>query len=134
MTRMAGSIKGVTDFLGVKPNYAAQANEAIVSDAREFGARAEANALVSNAGLKAQAHIMSAQAYADAKVAQGAAAGQSSMVSGITSGLGGLAGGISKLGRPAARAGAGGSISFGGSNVLGELIGDYSGGLGGTLG
>ena len=116
MTRMAGSIKGVTDFLGVKPNYAAQGNESIVGDAREFGKRAEANAMVSNAGLKAQADIMSAQHYADAQVAQGAAAGQSSMVGGITSGLSGLSGFMPK----------GGLFGGGGGAVAGTNASDFN--------
>ena len=90
MTRMAGSIKGVTDFLGVKPEYGRMGSEAIGRAAQEFSKVTQGNALTANAGMKAQADIAAAQHYADAQVAMGAAEGQSSMVSGITSGIGGL--------------------------------------------
>jgi hypothetical protein len=121
--RFAGS-KNITDFLGVKPGYAAQGNEAIAGDAREFGARAEANAMVSNAGLKAQADIMSAQHFADAAVAKGEAAGQSSMVGGIAGGLGGLSGFIPK----------GGLFGGGGGSAVGNTVGGLGGGAGGLFG
>jgi|AACY02.6.fsa_nt_gi hypothetical protein len=98
MTRMAGSIKGVTDFLGVKPNYSAQGSQTIADMAKEFATVTQGNALAANAGMKAQADIAAAQHYADAGVAAGAAAGQASMVGGIASGLGGLAGGFNKAG------------------------------------
>ena len=130
MTRMAGQAKGITKFLGVKPEYGEMGNENIGRRAQEFAMVTQGNALAANAGMKGLADIQSAQAYADAGVAAGAAAGQASMVGGIASGIGGLAGGFNKAGGGAAsRAGS----SFGGSNVLGGgLIGDYSGGLTGT--
>ncbi len=129
MTRMAGTVKGITDFLGTKPVYAQMGAEAIGRNAQEFAKVTQGNALAANAGMKGLADIQSAQAYADAGVAAGAAAGQASMVGGIASGLGGLAGGFSKAGGGAASSA---GSSFGGSNVLGGLIGDYSGGLTGT--
>ena len=99
MTRMAGSIKGVTDFLGVKPEYGEMGGENIGRRAQEFAMVTEGNALAANAGMKGLADIQSAQAYADAGVAAGQAAGQASMVGGIASGIGGLAGGFSKAGK-----------------------------------
>ena len=123
MTRMAGSIKGVTDFLGVKPEYGEMAAENIGRRAQEFATVTQGNALAANAGMKGLADIQSAQAYADAGVAAGQAAGQASMIGGIAGGLGGLASGISKLG-----GGGGGwkdasSIGFAGNQVnsLGRL-------------
>lgn len=92
MTRMAGSIKGVTDFLGVKPNYGAQASQTIADTAKEFATVTKGNALTANAGMKAQADIAAAQHYADAQVAAGAAQGQASMVGGIAGAIGGLGG------------------------------------------
>ena len=131
MTRMAGSIKGVTDFLGVKPEYGEMAAENIGRRAQEFARVTQGNALAANAGMKGLADIQSAQAYADAGVAAGQAAGQASMVGGIASGISGLAGGFSKVGAGGGASSAG--YSFGGSNVLGGApIGDYSGGLSGT--
>lgn len=130
MTRMAGSIKGVTDFLGVKPEYGEMGAENIGRRAQEFAMVTQGNALAANAGMKGLADIQSAQAYADAGIAAGQAAGQASMIGGIASGIGGLAGGFSKVGAGAASSA---GSSFGGSNVLGgSLIGDYSGGLSGT--
>ncbi len=96
---MAGQVKGVTDFLGVKPAYAEMGSEAIGRAAQEFSKVTQGNALAANAGMKAQADIQSAQHYADAGVAAGAAAGQASMVGGIAGGLGGLASGFSKAGK-----------------------------------
>ena len=90
MTRMAGSIKGVTDFLGIKPAYGEMAAEDIGRRAQEFAMITQGNALAANAGMKGLADIQSAQAYADAGVAAGQAAGQASMVGGIASGIGGL--------------------------------------------
>ena len=87
---MAGSNKGVTDFLGIKPAYGEMANENIGRRAQEFAMITEGNALAANAGMKGLADIQSAQHYADAEVARGQAAGQSAMVGGIASGLGGL--------------------------------------------
>ena len=126
MTRMAGQAKGVTDFLGVKPDYAAQGNEAIMGDANEFAMRSEANAMVSNAGLKAQADILSAQHYADASATAANASAQSSMIGGIAGGLGGLAGGLGGLGG----GGGLGSIDAGAgtSNLFGNKIGGFGGG------
>ena len=98
MTRMAGSIKGVTDFLGVKPNYGAQGSQNIADTAKEFATVTQGNALTANAGMKAQADIASAQHYADAQVAAGAAQGQASMVGGIAGGIGGLASSFGKSG------------------------------------
>jgi len=121
---MAGQVKGVTDFLGVKPAYAEMGSEAIGRAAQEFSKVTQGNALAANAGMKAQADIQSAQHYADAGVAAGAAAGQASMVGGIASGLGGLAGGFSKAGA------SGGGSSFGNSGF--GSFGNYSGGLSGT--
>jgi hypothetical protein len=95
---MAGSIKGVTDFLGVKPNYGAQGSQTIADTAKEFATVTQGNALTANAGMKAQADIASAQHYADAQVAAGAAQGQASMVSGIAGGIGGLGGLFNKAG------------------------------------
>ena len=95
---MAGSIKGVTDFLGVKPNYSAQGSQTIADTAKEFAMVTKGNALTANAGMKAQADIASAQHYADAQVAAGNAAGQSAMVSGIAGGIGGLGGLFNKAG------------------------------------
>ena len=95
---MAGSIKGVTDFLGVKPNYGAQGSQTIADTAKEFATVTQGNALTANAGMKAQADIASAQHYADAQVAAGNAAGQSAMVSGIAGGIGGLGGLFNKAG------------------------------------
>ena len=99
MTRMAGSIKGLGSFLGTRPDYAAQGTQSVVDAAREFASVAEGNALVTNAGLKAQADIASAQHYADATAAGAQASSQASLVGGIAGGLGGLAGGIVKLGK-----------------------------------
>ena len=117
---MAGSIKGVTDLLGVKPNYSAIGSQNIADTAREFATVTQGNALAANAGMKAQADIAAAEHYADAQVAAGNAAGQASMVSGIASGIGGL-GGMFKGGF------GGGGGSFGGSGF--GSFGDYSGGL-----
>ena len=110
MTRMAGSIKGVTDFLGVKPNYGAQASQTIADTAKEFATVTKGNALTANAGMKAQADIAAAQHYADAEVAAGAAQGQASMVRGIAGGIGGL-GGLFK-----------GGIGSGGGTSASELL------------
>ena len=98
MTRMAGSIKGVTDFLGVKPNYGAQASQTIADTAKEFATVTQGNALTANAGMKAQADIAAAQHYADAQVAAGAAQGQASMVGGIAGAIGGLGSSFGKSG------------------------------------
>jgi hypothetical protein len=124
MQRMAGQAKGVTDFLGIKPDYAAQGNEAIMGDANEFAMRSEANAMVSNAGLKAQADILSAQHYADASATAANASAQSSMIGGIAGGLGGLAGGIGKAGFSygQTKLGAGGGV-VGGIGTLGPNYG-----------
>ena len=89
MRRMAGS-KGVTDFLGIKPEYGEMGAENIGRRAQEFAMVTQGNALAANAGMKGLADIQSAQAYRDAEVAVGQAAGQSAMVGGIASGLGGL--------------------------------------------
>lgn len=121
MTRMAGSIKGITNFLGDKPNYSAIGSQTIADNAREFATVTQGNALAANAGMKAQADIAAAQHYADAQVAAGNAAGQASMVSGIASSIGGL-GGLFKGGL-----GGGGGGGFGGSGF--GSFGDYSGGL-----
>ena len=131
MTRMAGSNKALTNFIGVKPEYGAMGAENIGRRAQEFAMVTQGNALAANAGMKGLADIQSAQAYADAGVAAGEAAGQASMIGGIASGIGGLAGGFGKGGAGGGASSAG--YSFGGSNVLGGgLIGDYSGGLTGT--
>jgi hypothetical protein len=122
MTRMAGSIKGVTDFLGVKPNYSAIGSQNIADMAREYATVTQGNALAANAGMKAQASIAAAEHYADAEVAAGNAAGQASMVSGIASGIGGLGGLFGK-------AGGGGGFGESGFGSLGIELGDYSGGL-----
>jgi len=99
MTRMAGSIKGIGSFLGTRPDYAAQGSQSVVDAAREFSSVAEGNALVTNAGLKAQADIAAAQHYADATAAGAQAQSQASMIGGIAGGLGGLASGIGSLGK-----------------------------------
>ena len=99
MTRMAGSIKGLGSFLGTRPDYAAQGTQSVVDAAREFASVTEGNALVTNAGLKAQADIAAAQHYADATAAGAQAQSQASMVGGIAGGLGGLASGIGSLGK-----------------------------------
>jgi hypothetical protein len=96
--RMAGSIKGLGSFLGTRPDYAAQGAQSVQDAAREFASVTEGNALVTNAGLKAQADIASAQHYADAAAAGAQAQSQASMVGGIASGLGGLAGFMPKGG------------------------------------
>ena len=98
MTRMAGSIKGVTDFLGVKPEYGAMGAQTIADTAKEFAAVTEGNAMAANAGMKAQADIAAAQHYADASATAANASAQSSMIGGIAGGLGGLASGIGGLG------------------------------------
>ena len=90
MTRMAGSNKALTNFIGVKPEYGEMAAEDIGRRAQEFARVTQGNALAANAGMKGLADIQSAQAYRDAEVAVGQAAGQSAMVGGIASGLGGL--------------------------------------------
>ena len=91
-------IKGVTDFLGVKPEYGAMGAQTIADTAKEFAAVTEGNAMAANAGMKAQADIAAAQHYADASATAANASAQSSMIGGIAGGLGGLAGGIGKLG------------------------------------
>ena len=131
MTRMAGSRKGVTDFLGIKPAYGEMAAEDIGRRAQEFAMITQGNALATNAGMKGLADIQSAQAYADAGVAGAGYGAQASLVGGATDGAIGLAGGFSRVGAGGGASSAG--YSFGGSNVLGGgLIGDYSGGLSGT--
>ena len=95
---MAGQVKGVTDFLGVKPEYGMIGSQGIADQAREIAAITAGNALATNAGLKARADMAAAEHYADATIAAGQAQGQASMIGGIASGLGGLAGGIGKLG------------------------------------
>ena len=87
---MAGSIKGVTDFLGVKPEYGMIGSQGIADQAREVAAITAGNALATNAGLKAQADIASAEHYADATIAAGQAEGQASMIGGIAGGFAGL--------------------------------------------
>ena len=118
MTRMAGQIKGITNFLGTKPQYGNIGGQSINDAADDFQTVVFGNAQLRNAGLKAQADIASAQHYADAQAAAGAAQGQASMVSGIASGIGGLGGLFGK---------AGGGGGFGGSGF--GSFGDYSGGL-----
>ena len=118
---MAGSIKGVTDFLGVKPNYGAQGSQTIADTAKEFATVTQGNALTANAGMKAQADIASAQHYADAQVAAGNAAGQSAMVSGIAGGIGGL-GGLFK-----------GGLNLGGGGSVGNISGSLGSGVGGSI-
>ena len=87
---MAGQIKGITNFLGTKPQYGNIGGQSINDAADDFQTVVFGNAQLRNAGLKAQADIASAQHYADAQAAAGAAQGQASMVSGIASGIGGL--------------------------------------------
>ena len=87
MTRMAGSIKGVTDFLGVKPEYGEMAAENIGRRAQEFARVTQGNALAANAGMKGLADIQSAQAYRDAGVAAAGSAAQASMVGDVATGL-----------------------------------------------
>jgi hypothetical protein len=91
MTRMAGSVKGVTDFLGIKPEYGVMGSQTIADTAREIAAITEGNALARNAGLKAEADMAAAQHYGAAEIAAGQAQGQASLVGGIASGIGGLA-------------------------------------------
>ena len=92
MTRMAGSIPGLTDFLGTKPEYGRLGAESIGRTAQEYASITQGNAMLKNAEMKAQADIEAAQAYADAGVAAGQAAGQASMVGGIAGAIGGLGG------------------------------------------
>ena len=124
MTRMAGSIKGVTDFLGVKPEYGAMGAQTIADTAKEFAAVTEGNAMAANAGMKAQADIAAAQHYADASATAANASAQSSMIGGIAGGLGGLAGGIGKAGFSygQTKLGAGGGV-VGGIGTLGPNYG-----------
>ena len=88
---MAGQVKGVTDFLGVKPEYGMIGSQGIADQAREVAAITAGNALATNAGLKARADMAAAEHYADASIAAGQAQGQASMIGGIASGLAGLA-------------------------------------------
>jgi len=127
MTRMAGSIKGVTDFLGVKPEYGVMGSQSIADQAREVAAITQGNALAANAGMKAQADMAAAEHYADAAIAAGQAQGQESMIGGIAGGLGGLAPGIAKF---LGKGGGGGSFNFGAetSNLFGNKIGSFGGG------
>ena len=125
MIRMAGSRKGITDFLGVKPEYGEMGGENIGRRAQEFAMVTQGNALAANAGMKGLADIQSAQAYADAGVAAGEAAGQASMIGGIASGIGGLAGGFGKGGGftyGKTKIGAGGGV-VGGIGTLGPNYG-----------
>jgi len=123
MQRMAGQAKGITDFLGVKPEYGMIGSQGIADQAREVAAITAGNALATNAGLKARADMAAAEHYADATIAAGQAQRQTLMSVGIASSLCWLAGGIGKLG-------GGGSSSFGNSGF--GSFGNYSGGLSGT--
>ena len=89
MTRMAGH-KGITNFLGTKPQYGNIGGQSINDAADDFRTVVFGNAQLRNAGLKAQADIASAQHYADVQPAIGAAQGQALLVSGITSGVDGF--------------------------------------------
>lgn len=125
MTRMAGSVKGISSFLNLKPGYGDIGGQGIQDTAQEIATIMQGNAMAANAGLKAEADIESAQHYADARVAAGAAAGQASMVGGIASGLGALAGGFGKGGGftyGKTKIGAGGGV-VGGIGTLGPNYG-----------
>jgi len=125
MQRMAGQAKGITEFLGVKPEYGMIGSQGIADQAREVAAITAGNALATNAGLKARADMAAAEHYADATIAAGQAQGQASMIGGIASGLGGLAGGIGKLG-----GGGGGGVGGGGASIgsIGRSVGGFGGG------
>lgn len=86
---MAGS-KGVTDFLGIKPEYGAIGSQDIADTAREFASVLQGNALNANAKLKAQADIKAAQHYADAQGAMVDSAGGMAAVDAVTQGVEGL--------------------------------------------
>ena len=124
---MAGSRKGVTDFLGIKPNYGKQGSQTIADEAREFATITQGNALATNAGMKARADIESAKHYAAAEAAIGAAQGQAALVGGIASGVKGLAGFMPEGGL------GGNSLgdfdpSTSTSNLFGNNIGSFGGG------
>ena len=88
MTRMAGSIKGLGSFLGTRPDYASQGSQSVLDAAREFSSVAEGNALVTNAGLKAEADIAAAEHWKDVDAANAQANSQASIVGGFEKGIG----------------------------------------------
>ena len=130
MTRMAGSNKALTNFIGVKPEYGAIGAENIGRRAQEFATVTQGNALAANAGMKGLADIQSAQAYADAGVAAAGSAAQSSMVGSVAEGLIGFGKGQTAKGGIFNKAGKGLSPAMQQASILGGLnLGNSLGGI-----
>ena len=127
---MAGQVKGITNFLSVKPEYGVMGSQNIADTAREFASVYEGNALAANAGMKATADMAATQHYADASARAADASFNSSIVGGVAGGLKGAAPAIAKfLGKGG---GGGGLGSFDPvaktSNLFGNKIGSFGGG------
>ena len=89
--RFAGGPK-ITNFLGEKPNYAAQGAQATADAAENNANVAMNNARTADATMTGLAKVKAAEHWGSAQVAAAAAQGQASMVSGIAGGIGGLGG------------------------------------------
>ena len=121
MTRMAGSVKGISSFLNLKPGYGDIGGQGIQDTAQEIATIMQGNAMAANAGLKAEADIASAKHYGSAQRSIGNSQANAAIFGGAMSALGNIgSAAITKFGKPKD------TTPF---PTQGTTLGDYSGGL-----
>ena len=91
MTRFAGQHKGITNFLGAKPNYSGMGADTTRAGAEEQINKFDANAKIANSQTQAVAQVEAANHWADATRAGASAQAQAGMVGDIASGIGSFA-------------------------------------------
>ena len=100
MTRMAGSIKGISSFLNLKPGYGDIGGQGIQDTAQEIATIMKGNAMTANAGLGAEAAIASAKHYGSAQRSIANSQANAAIFGGAMSALGSIGGAaISKFGK-----------------------------------